>query len=128
MRKLALLATFFMVGFLCGGKAAYAADTGDILGAIAGVVVIHEILEGNEHQHTSRCHHGYRNFEREWNTRRNRAWSRTGDGRYYEGDIHDAYRRHFPCGQQYTGVNGCIREGRRVTEIIEETRTIIITR
>jgi len=109
---------FFMIGFVAGGSnAAHAADPHDIIGGIIGLGILHEVIHNDEIRERT-----YR--ERIWRDRvfdrRNRQWSRIpGDGRRYEGDIHDAYRKHFPCGQQYAGYRNCQR-------IIEGDRTIII--
>ena len=107
-----------MIGFVAGGSnAAHAADPHDIIGGIIGLGILHEVIHNDEIRERT-----YR--ERIWRDRvfdrRNRQWSRIpGDGRRYEGDIHDAYRKHFPCGQQYAGYRNCQR-------IIEGDRTIII--
>lgn len=116
MKQLLNAIVFFMVGFIAGGSsAAQAADIHDILGIIVGVGVINEVLDD-------------RREHREHHDEKYRQQHELGDYAYsiprrhrprYQGDIHDAYRRHFPCGQQYTGYRGCRR-------IIDGDRTIII--
>jgi len=111
------ISALVMVGFVAGGSsAAQAADPHDIIGGLIGLGILHEVIENNRDDREFRRERRYDNYGYD---RRNRRWSRNGDGRYYEGDIHDAYRKHFPCGQQYAGYRNCRR-------VIEGDRTIII--
>lgn len=121
MKKFVSALVFFMVGFVAGGSsAAQAADPHDIIGGLIGLGILHEVLENNRDEREYRRERRYETYgPYSGYDRRNRRWSRNGDGRYYEGDMHDAYRKHFPCGQQYAGYRNCQR-------VIEGDRTIII--
>jgi len=108
MKQFINAAVFFLVGFVAGGSnAAHAADPHDIIGIIAGVAVIHEVLDDRKEHREHHDHEDVYDYtEHRYHSRRTETHR-------------EAYRRHFPCSRQYAGYRGCRR-------IIEGDRTIII--
>lgn len=95
---------------------AYAADPHDIIGGLLGLGILHRIA----HSDDGHKEHRHNEDERVWVCDSDRYNSECKPARpYYEGDIDDAYRKHYPCGRQYAGYRGCRR-------IVEDNRTIII--
>lgn len=105
MKKILNSAVFFLIGAVTIGSCSVkAADPHDIIGGLVGLKILHDlahkeapekevvIIEKNPYQDRyDRIYETYRYIPRR------------------QGDIGQAYRRHFPCGRQYTGLRGCRR-------------------
>ncbi len=112
MKKLMLMAALIM-----GSGTVQAADPHDIIGGLFGLAILHEIFENDEPRYNQRHYVDPDQWRRQRNERRNRMWSRNGDGREYHGDIYDAYDKSFPCGNIHAP-NGCTKIYRGGKEII----------
>lgn len=113
MNKLLNSVVFFLIGAVTMGSCSVkAADPHDIIGGLVGLKILHdlahkepakkEVAENPYQDRYDRIYETYRYIPRR------------------QGDIGQAYRRHFPCGRQYTGLRGCRRILRdpRATDII----------
>lgn len=114
MKTLLNAFTFFLIGFIvCGTSSANAKDWHDVIGIIAGVGVIHEILddrkEHREHHEDERYVERRVVYEEPRRQRRDRRWT-----------IHDDYNRRFGCSY-YSNYRNCrkIYDGDRTIIIIE---------